>query len=137
MPKTPRPRRSAMTRARSGYRVDVPRSLAALITGEPHLSGSATTLLARSVMYVLRDNASDQRFADLMDDDPDEFIQALRGLHAKGWMSVWGGRAYLSEPVYGPLGNLVDRVRMSEVDRRAFAQLAGDHVLRGTGEATG
>ncbi len=126
-----------MTRARGGYRVDVPRSLAALITGAAGLSESATTLLARSVMYVLRDNASDPRLADLMADNPGEFIRALRGLHAKGWMSVWNGRAYLSEPVYSPLGNLVDRVRMSEVDRRAFAQLAGDHVLGGAGEATG
>jgi hypothetical protein len=87
-------------------------------------------------MYVMKQGA-DPRFRHLMTDDPDEFIAALRELHDRGWMSIWEGRAYLSEPVYGPFGNLVDRVRMGAVDRRAWAQFVGDQVLDETGEAAG
>lgn len=135
MPRTRRPRRTAA--GRGGYRVDIPRSIATLINGDPTLSESALRLLTRSVMYVMRSNPGNARLAHLMTDDPDTFVAGLRELHRKGWISVFDDRAYLSEPVYGPLGNLVDRVRMSEVDRQAFAQFFGDSILDELGEATG
>jgi hypothetical protein len=129
----PAPRRAAV----SGYRVDIPRSLAALITGDPALGESATRLLAYSVIYILRSGSGHAKWAHLLTDDPDEFVVGLRELHDKGWMSIWDGRAYLSEPVRGPLGNVVDRVRMTSTDRRAFAQFFGDTILDEMGEAAG
>lgn len=138
MARTRRPRRTTRRqRGAMGYRVDVPRSLAALIVGDPRLSESALRLLAHSVIHVMRNSPGNTRLAHLLTEDPNEFVAGLRQLHDRGWISVFDGQAYLSEPVHGPLGNVVDRVRMSAIDRRAFVQLFGDSVLDDLGEATG
>lgn len=136
MTRNRRPSRTARRRHTAGYRVNVPKSLAALIVGDPELDDDTTKLLAHSVMWVFR-QAADPRFAAAATDDPDEFVTALRNLHDRGWISVFDGEAHLSEPVYGPLGNVVDRVRMTATDRRAFAQICGDSLLDEMGEAAG
>jgi hypothetical protein len=117
-----------------GYRVDIPRSIAALITGDPRLGDSAMKLLAHSVLWILRNDPTSGRWARRLPDDPDEFVANLRSLHDKGWISVWDGRYYVSEPVYGPLGNLVDRVRLTDTDRRFLTQVMADQLIGELGE---
>lgn len=130
MARTRPPHRKSARRRRDagGYHVNIPRSLAALVTGTPELGDSARRLLAESVLYVLRNDPGSGPWGRQATSDPDEFVNTLRTLHDKGWLSVWDGCAYPSEPVIGPLGTVIDRIRMSETDLRFAVQMFADNI---------
>lgn len=91
--------------------VDVMETVAAIIAPDPRTGETATLVLAATLLSlpkptgapVLREFAGDAR----------QLVDTLRELHTKGWLGIEDGRAYLTRPIYGAGGELVDRVRIS------------------------
>lgn len=97
-------RRSSRTKGRNVRRsrlrdneihLDVMRSTALLIEGNPELSREAASLLASMV-------ADTFGFAD----DPDELVSILRGMHDKGLIGIENGEAFLGRPERDPFGRV-------------------------------
>lgn len=91
----------------AGYRVDVWRSIAVLVTDDPPLEANARLVLAASVSYVLSNHRTDRPRVAFPEMPAEQFITTVRDLHANGWLAIEDGRAYPSVPVPDMFGRLV------------------------------
>jgi hypothetical protein len=125
---TRRHRSNPARRRQLGYRVDVWRSVAVLITDEDGLEPAARRLLAASLVHVFSTGPAPPSGMEFPADarDPNAFIATIRSLYDNGYLGIEDGRAYLSVPDRDPLGRLV-RIR---VPAEQFGDLADAYLRR-------
>ncbi|MCU1671058.1 MAG: hypothetical protein JWP40_3985 [Blastococcus sp.] len=101
------------------YQVDVMASVAAIISPDPR-TDETTTLVLAAILLTLPKPADGHVLPAEFTGDARDLVATLRELHSKGWIGVENGRAYLTQPIHGAFGQLVDRVRVPESDRPDF-----------------
>jgi hypothetical protein len=118
-------RRGMARKGEPGYRVDVWGCIGAIVTEDPRLSHDALRLAAAAVRYLFVKGADPELapLARLAPEDPDTLIGNFRELYHNGYIGVEDGRAYLTVPICGPFGNVVDRLRVSSLSTAERDQL--------------